>query len=78
MVSLVRDVSLDSSPYAISNDLYIISTEYYPSEPERAAEARRAVVASSYVKWRRIFYPFSIFSIVCYLRLAHEGATPQR
>ena len=27
-------------------DLYIISTEYYPSEPERAAEARRAVVAS--------------------------------
>ena len=49
MVSLVRDVSLDSSPYAISNDLYIISTEYYPSEPERAAEARRAVVASAFL-----------------------------
>ena len=45
---MIRDVSLDSSPYAISNDLYIISTEYYPSEPERAAKARRAVVASLY------------------------------
>ena len=30
-------------------DLYIISTEYYPSEPERAAEARRAVVASAFL-----------------------------
>ena len=27
-------------------DLYKISTEYYPLELERAAEARRAVVAS--------------------------------
>ena len=28
----------------------VISTEYYPSELERAAEARRAVVASEYKK----------------------------
>ena len=31
-------------------DLYIISTEYYPLELERAAEARRAVVASEMLK----------------------------